>query len=290
MYASFGSDYDQDAAIIEDANTVAAMANDWTTKNAAVAKCPQASALVPALLAARSALASATGYSPPDIKDVQAKRDAVTAMIRKVQGAVAACQGKEDPYAKAERDRQAAAGGGSGIPGQAGPASSKSEIAAWQTFLSQRGCNPGAIDGLWGPATAAATQRFNQGKCTGAGGVTPGGGGYKPPAPPVAPPQPSPPVGPVAPPPPPETKKAEIISGIPNSALAVGGLALVALAAAVIVKKRRSSDYGSRSSRRTVYQEPMDFEPMTAPMSRTRPSASSRRPSSSRRVASSRRR
>ena len=84
MYTSLG--YDPDAAIVEDANTVASMANGWTTSNPAVAKCPQAAALVPQLLAARSALTTATGYIPPNVSDVQAKRDAVTALIRKIQG------------------------------------------------------------------------------------------------------------------------------------------------------------------------------------------------------------
>lgn len=283
MYTSL-NDYDRNQAMAEDAVVTSAQAMD-RVNDPAVAKCPAASALLPSLKSARTALMTEAGMVPPDADAILPKREALVAIVRKVDEAKAACQGKESPYVIAERQKQEADRQSGSVGGEAGPGSSKAQITAWQQILASKGCNPGPIDGQWGSMTAAATQRFKQGTCAGAGagaktGVAPA---YKPPPAPPLPP------APVAPPPsaPPidtgRTARADIISGVPNSALAVGGLAIVALGVAVIVKKR-GRGYGPDSIPRTRYQEPADFGPMTVPMSRTSRSAkmSSRRPASSR--------
>lgn len=279
MYTSLNS-YDRTAAVVEDAEVSAGMAMD-RVNDPAVAKCPAAAALIPSLKSSRAALLSEAGFIPADADAIISKRDAMTAVIRKIDEAKAACQGKESPYVIAERQKQEANAQVGAVGAEAGPGSSKSQITAWQQILASKGCNPGPIDGQWGAMTAAATQRFKQGTCAGAGAKTGAAPAYKPP--------PAPPPAPVMPPPsaPPidtgRSARADIISGVPNSALAVGGLAIVALGVAVIVKKR-GRGYGPDSIPRTRYQEPADFGPMTVPMSRTSRSAtmSSRRPASSR--------
>lgn len=279
MYTSL-NDYDRNQAMAEDAVVTSAQAMD-RVNDPSVAKCPAASALLPSLKAARTALMTEAGMVPPDADAILPKREALVAIVRKIDEAKAACQGKESPYVIAERQKQEANRQGGMVGGEAGPGSTPAQIRAWQQILAAAGCNPGPIDGQWGAMTAAATQRFKQGTCAGAGAKTGAAPAYKPP--------PAPPPAPVMPPPsaPPidtgRSARADIISGVPNSALAVGGLAIVALGVAVIVKKR-GRGYGPDSIPRTRYQEPADFGPMTVPMSRTSRSAkmSSRRPVSSR--------
>jgi len=293
MYKSLHA-YDRDKAMAEDAQTTAAQAQD-RIMDPAVKKCPPAAALLPSLKANRSALITEAEKIPPNADMIISKREPLVAFIRFIDDAKANCQGKESPYAVAERQQAEAKMNvmSGSVSAEAGPSSSKAQITAWQQFLASKGCNPGPVDGAWGSMTAAATQRYKQGTCTGADGAPKPGGtvGYKPPPaqPVVAPPSPSP--SPVPPVDSGRSSRAEIISGVPNSALAVGGLAIVALGIAVVVKKRRRGG-GPDSIPKTRYQEPVEFAPVTLPMSRStkssrRPAPSTRRSSPSTRRAGS---
>lgn len=274
MYVSYGSlgaeAYDADKALIEDSKVVVMQAAD-VLNNPKMKACPAAAAVLPRLQSARDALDSSLRFDPPDIGQVRTLRDPVTALIREAANALAACQGKAAPYKT----------GGEGAAGQAGPGSSKAQVLAWQEFLVSKGCNPGTCDGLWGPATAAATSAYNAGKCSGTPGkcVYPKEGapsGGQPPAPPPV--TPGPPTSPGAPPEKRGEVTKEFIAGVPNSALLVGGLAIAVLGVAVVVKKRGMPSLGGgRGFSMGAFDEDYGPHSRTEPMSRTRRSATSTR-------------
>lgn len=97
--------------------------------------------------------------------------------------------------------------------GQKGPA-----VVCWQRFLISQGFNlgPTGADGDHGGKTEAATQAFKGSK---------GGPAVKPP-----------------PKPDPKTTDASLISGVPDTALYVGGAGLVLLGVALIAKTRRTAE------------------------------------------------
>lgn len=258
--------------LVEDAKIVVVQARD-ILNNPKMQSCPAAAALIPQMQQARESLDTLLRFDVDlsDVAKISEARDKVTWLYRQMSNALAACQGKAAPYPA-----------GGGTAGQAGPGSTQAQILAWQEFLVSKGCKPGTCDGLWGPNTAAATAAYNAGKCSGVPGkcVYPSGAGGK-----VAPPSPiTPPPAPPGPGAPPETRgevTKQFISGIPNSALVVGGLAIAVLGVAVVVKKRGMPDLGAFSARGRGRDEYEDYGPRTrtrtAPMSRTRRSAATTR-------------